>query len=217
MPAIGGATYEVLFNPETPIGGQKLYAALGALVDTLRDNVTADAFQSTASPAFMAFFKNIVNRQTVFDALRNITNGPPDKKLTPRIVNVSARGQMHFTSGTRQQDLYDECIVGDLPSITVRIEGDPPLIILCPATLELPLTPSMSTYACLRVDRRFNRFIDDGVRLSSYLMWALFQALLSAYGDDLTYDAKDPNGCFSLSPSAAIKSAFSWIYYTASK
>ena len=217
MPTIGGGAYEVLVSEETATGWAKLYTALGALLDTLRDNATADAFQSTASPAFMTFFKNIANRQIVFDALRTITNGPPDKKMTPRIVNVSGRGQIFIQRGTREQDSYDECIVDDIPSMTVEVDGDAPLIIICPITLELPVKPSMSTAPCLRVDHHFNRFIDDGIRLSNYLMWALLQALLSAYGNVLTNKVNEPNECFSLSPSAAIKNVFSWIYYTASK
>lgn len=213
------------------VNAQQTATNLKDLLNTLQ-TVIDDASLSTASPAFIAFFKDVANRGFVLDVLRNITTGAPistsptsegivTEEDTIPLICSTGPGQIRFQQVTEGEvsaadieDPYLTCTGGGAGSLYFT---DPqPFIVLCPGLFKRAPTPPLSKSNCLRVELHFNRFRDEGKWLYDYQMWALFYALLQANIKVQNF-IEDVKECFRLSASEAVQNEMNWIYYAASK
>ena len=214
---------------------------INTLIGTLQ-RVLEDASQHTSSPAYTTFFKNIAYAPTVHNLLSNITTGAPISPgphvipgaspglfgipITPQFVCVTGYEQLTWSlenggEGGKQLDAYTACLQSPVHAFGVfgtRFLKNS--IVLCPDFWTYAAIPSSSKSTCLRVDPHFNRFRDDGKRLTNYQLWVILHELAHSYiyaRSGSLIDVYSSNDCVSLSTSSAVNNPQSYVYYAASE
>ncbi len=214
---------------------------INTLIATLQ-RVLDDVSQTSSSPAYTAFFKNIASAPTVYNILSNITTGAPISPgphaipdappglfgipITPQFVCVTDYEQITWSlekggEGGKQLDAYTACTQSPVHAFSVfgtRFLKNS--IILCPVFWTYAAIPPSSKSTCLRVDPHFNRFRDDGKRLTNYQLWVILHELAHSYiyaHSGSLMDLYTSNDCMSLSTSSAVNNAQNYVYYAASE
>ena len=213
---------------------------LDNLLETLQTAIT-DVSQSTASDAYITFFKDIVFAPIVEGILTNITTGapitpgphiirnaPPElfgSPVTPQFLCVTDYNQMTWSiesggQGGQQFDAFDGC---RSPVHAYNVLGSKFLnntIVICDRFWDYPAFPPDSNSACLNVDPNFNRFRESGARMINYQLWVILSSLVQNYAyarSGRLVDVATANDCRSLSARNAAASPRNYVLYAASE
>ena len=182
-----------------------------------------DLGSSSASDAYVTFFKDISYAPYVREVFTNITGGasvvpgPGVPSTVPIFICIDGRDQVIYSPNKVRTDAYDRCESdGYVTSITLL---STPYILLCPKFYNHPSAPVKTPTSCLTVDPSGSRFLQTGLSLVKYKIWHIIHELVHYYGFATKreiLDVYNVNKCVELPGRRAVLNPASYEYYARS-
>ena len=182
-----------------------------------------DLGSSSASGAYVTFFKDVSYAPYVREVFTNITGGasivpsPDTPPLVPTFVCIDGRDQVSYSLNKALIDAYDRCQSSGYVT-AVALLGTPYLLI-CPKFFNKPSVPVKTPTSCLSVDPSGSRFLQSGTSQVEYQIWYIIHELVHYYiwpTKREKVDIYDVNKCVELPGHRAVLNPTSYEYYASS-